>query len=48
MRQLSIKQVLRNKYYGNCRTRVADKRDMYRKIYYLTDGVILYAKRSSI
>ena len=26
--QLSIKQVLRNKYYGSCRTRVTDKRGM--------------------
>ena len=26
--QLSIKQVLRNKYYGSCRTRVADKKGM--------------------
>ena len=26
--QLSIKQVLKNKYYGSCRTRVADKRGM--------------------
>ena len=25
---LPIKQVLKNKYYGSCRTRVADKRGM--------------------